>query len=68
MIPGGPEGRRKAIQIAADVTTPIGVSQIRPGYRVGSRYCVFFHVKRYIQDGNEPHWQENQVISVFTTW
>ena len=26
---------------------------------------MFFHVKRYIQDGNEPHWQENQVISVF---
>ena len=53
MIPGGPEGQRLAIQFAADMSST-GVQQIVPGYRVGSKYCVFFNVKQYIRDGHQP--------------
>ena len=40
MIPGGPEGQRLAIQFAADMSST-GVQQIVPGYKIGSKYCVF---------------------------
>ena len=64
MIPGGPVGQRLAIQFAADMSST-GVQQIVPGYRVGSKYCVFFNIKQYIRDGHQPHWQQHQVVSEF---